>query len=450
MTYRRLVSALVLCWVLSAGTALGQPLVRQEVSSLSATQVAAYRKGVAAMKARPATDPTSWLYQANMHGTFDTPAQAAWSSCEHFSEFFLSWHRMYLYYFERILRKASGSSTFALPYWNYSRPAGRKLPVIFRQPASETTNPLYVQKRAVNGGQSLPAQATSFADALGEPLFFSDTAPSFSGNIEGAPHGAVHNLVGGGTGWMSSFEMAGRDPIFWLHHANIDRLWESWVQAGHANPSSGPWMTAKFTFFDETGTAKQLSGAEVVDIATQLNYRYDRLETAPGALTTPTSAPQTQQTLGAGPDGGIQLGAAPGSVDVRLQEGRGQGALIQPPSPSARYVLQFSSVDAGPGAYYEIYVNLPGTATNPQPDSPHFAGILSPFGRAHHTEVRPLTMRVDVTRAVNRLRADNLVAPSPNLRLTFVPRGPQGQTGALAPPSDMRMRIGGVQLVLVN
>lgn len=249
---------------------------------------------------------------------------------------------------------------------------------------------------------------------------------------------------------MSSFEMAGRDPIFWLHHANIDRLWESWVQAGHANPSSGPWMTAKFTFFDETGAATQLSGAEVVNIAAQLNYRYDRLETAPGALTSPSAAPQTQQTLGAGPEGGVQLGATPGTVDVRLQEGRGRGALIQPPSQSARYILQFSGVDAGPGAYYEIYVNLPANATNPQPASPHYAGILSPFGRPHHTEARPLTMRLDVTQAVNRLRADKLVDPSANLRLTFVPRGPQGQAGALAPPSEMRMRIGGVQLVLVN
>jgi tyrosinase len=450
MTRRQLAPFAALCCALFAGPASGQTLVRQEVSSLTATQVAAYRNGVAEMKKRPVTDPTSWLYQANMHGTFDTPAHTGWSTCEHFSDFFLSWHRMYLYYFERILRKASGSPTFALPYWNYSRPAGRRLPLIFRQPKSEATNPLYTPHRAINGGQLIPSQATKFADALGETLFHSDTMPSFSGTLEGRPHGAVHNQVGGGTGWMSSFEMAGRDPIFWLHHANIDRLWESWVQAGHSNPSSGPWMTATFTFFDENGAATQLSGAEIVDIAKQLNYRYDRLETAPGALTAPSTTPQTQQTLGNAPESGVQLGAKPGSVDVRLDENRGPGALVQPPSPSARYILQFSGVDAGPGAYYEVYVNLPPNVTNPQPSSPHFAGILSPFGRPHHTETRPVTLRVDATPALNRLRTSGLVAPSPNLRVTFVPRGPQGQAGALAPPADMRMRIGGVQLVLVN
>ena len=449
MASPRFVPIVAAC-LLTAATVQAQTLTRKEVSTLTAAEVAVYRRGVAAMQKRHATDPTSWIYQANIHGTFDTPAQASWSTCEHFSDFFLSWHRMYLYYFERILRKASGSPTFALPYWNYSIAANRRLPLIFRQPASEASNPLFTPARAINGGQKLPAAATAVADALGEPLFYSDSAPSFSGSLEGRPHGAVHNVVGGGTGWMSSFEMAGRDPIFWLHHANIDRLWESWVQAGNANPSSGPWMTTTFTFFDETGTAKQLTGAEIVDIAGKLGYRYDRLETAPGALTQPTTAPSSQQTIGSGPQDGVRLGATPGSVDVSLQEGRGRGALTQPSGKASRYILQFTGIEAGQGAYYEIYVNLPAATKDPQPGSPHFAGILSPFGKPHHTENRPVTTRVDVTQAVNRLRAAGLLGSSATLRLTFVPRGPQGQTGALAPPASMQMRIAGVQLVLVN
>ena len=450
MAPRRFVPAAIAACLVVGASVQAQPLVRKEVTTLTAAEVAAYRKGVAEMKTRPPTDPTSWIYQANIHGTFDTPAQASWSTCEHFSDFFLSWHRMYLYYFERILRKASGSATFALPYWNYSLPNGRRLPLIFRQPNSESANPLFTPARAINGGQKVPAAATSFADALGEPLFYSDQVPSFSAGLEGRPHGAVHNVVGGGTGWMSSFEMAGRDPIFWLHHANIDRLWESWISAGNANPSTGPWTTASFTFFDENGAAKQLTGADIVNIAGQLGYRYDRLESAPNALTQPTAAATSQQTIGSGPEGGVELGAKPGNVDVRLQEGRGKGALTQPTGKPSRYVLQFTGIEAGQGAYYELYVNLPAAMKDPQPTSPHFAGVLSPFGKPHHTENRPITTRVDVTRTVDRLRAAGLIDGSASLRLTFVPRGPQGQTGALAPPSTMRMRIGGVQLVIVN
>jgi len=40
-----------------------------------------------------------------MHGTDATPAKTLWNSCQHGSYYFLSWHRMYLYYFERILAK---------------------------------------------------------------------------------------------------------------------------------------------------------------------------------------------------------------------------------------------------------------------------------------------------------------------------------------------------------
>ena len=46
----------------------------------------------------------------------------------------------------------------------------------------------------------------------------------------------VHVLVGGSDpnsnlpGLMSDPDTAGLDPIFWLHHANIDRLWEVWRQ----------------------------------------------------------------------------------------------------------------------------------------------------------------------------------------------------------------------------
>ncbi|KAM0186665.1 hypothetical protein ACHAPC_004449 [Botrytis cinerea] len=39
-----------------------------------------------------------------------------------------------------------------------------------------------------------------------------------------SPHGAVHVLVGGSYGHMSFLSYSGFDPIFWLHHANVDRV----------------------------------------------------------------------------------------------------------------------------------------------------------------------------------------------------------------------------------
>lgn len=45
-------------------------------------------------------------------------------------------------------------------------------------------------------------------------------------------HNVVHGLTGGPGGHMSSIKTSAFDPIFWLHHTNIDRLYAIW-QALH-------------------------------------------------------------------------------------------------------------------------------------------------------------------------------------------------------------------------
>jgi len=55
-------------------------------------------------------------------------------------------------------------------------------------------------------------------------------------------------------------------------------------------------------------------------------------------------------------------------------------------------------------------------------------------------------LSADMTQAQPRGRQN----VSPNVRLRFIPRGPEGQAGRLEPPADMRMRIGSVQLVLLQ
>lgn len=42
------------------------------------------------------------------------------------------------------------------------------------------------------------------------------------------PHGAVHVAIGGAYGHMSQLSYAAFDPTFWLHHANVDRLFAMW------------------------------------------------------------------------------------------------------------------------------------------------------------------------------------------------------------------------------
>ena len=222
------------------------------------------------MKALPATDPLSWTYQAAIHGSLSGTG-VAWNTCEHGTDFFFSWHRMYLWYFERIVRKMSGDTNWALPYWNYEKATERKLPAPFRSP-STPANWLYESNRGFGWNAGTAALGASTVDTT---LADSEIAyHDFRSVLEGTPHGAVHVSIGG---LMGSVPTAAADPIFWLHHANIDRLWDLWLAkgGGRTDPlGDAAWKTTKFTFFDETGTKVELTGCDVLRAKEQLKYSY--------------------------------------------------------------------------------------------------------------------------------------------------------------------------------
>ncbi|OCL09432.1 Di-copper centre-containing protein [Glonium stellatum] len=52
-----------------------------------------------------------------------------------------------------------------------------------------------------------------------------------SGSLEGSIHGEYHNKLGGDSGHMSAVPVAAFDPVFWIHHCQIDRLFAIWEQA---------------------------------------------------------------------------------------------------------------------------------------------------------------------------------------------------------------------------
>src|SRR5882672_8754797 len=102
-----------------------KPYVRREVRSLPPGDetLAAYGRAVKILRERPDGHPTSWAYQAAIHGSEIKPSQKLWNQCKHRSWYFVAWHRMFVYYFELIVRKVvietGGPKDWALPYWNY-------------------------------------------------------------------------------------------------------------------------------------------------------------------------------------------------------------------------------------------------------------------------------------------------------------------------------------------
>jgi tyrosinase len=448
------------------------------------------------MQRRPAQDPTSWIYQANMHGTYDTPPLPDWNQCQHGSFFFLSWHRMYVYYFERILRAASGDASLALPYWSYGEPTQRALPLVFRQPA-DGSNPLYTPNRNtggpdVNQGALLPASAVSHALSFRFVNFYAPAAPrpnpnhSFGGQrvgepghylsphgeLEHQPHDQVHDLVGGADGWMSDPNAAALDPIFWLHHANIDRLWKRWLDqgGGRADPADvGVWMTWPFTFFDERGQEVKMSGGDVLDTVGQLGYRYDddppplplpryAGQVAPAvpvaAAATPDGQGQPPTGLGASEAAEmIELGGAPVTVPVTMQQPAhpalaqaADGDVVQQPLSLNVEGIHFQR---NPGVTYEVYLNLP-EGQEPDYQSVYYVGNLGFFALGGHAhggagdhggpdQAADLVQQsFDITPNVRALQARGEWQGSPT-EVTFVMRGleppaPSEAPGAAAQP----------------
>jgi len=109
--------------------------IRRNIHSKEAqADVEALNKALSIMRQKSCSDPTSWYYQGAIHWIPDTiknqnlcdsyhnisQLKEAWDNCTHTKEseiHFLVWHRLYIYHFEKIVRKLSGKKDFALPYW---------------------------------------------------------------------------------------------------------------------------------------------------------------------------------------------------------------------------------------------------------------------------------------------------------------------------------------------
>ncbi|HKQ97931.1 MAG TPA: tyrosinase family protein [Candidatus Polarisedimenticolia bacterium] len=421
--------------------------IRRNIYSLSTAEVAKLQAGVAVMKARAATDPTSWWYQAKMHAT-NSAALPLQDQCQHRQFLFFSWHRMFVYFFERILRKAVGDPDFAQPYWNYTDVAAQRvIPEPYRLPANASTNALYNSSRAAvyNGGAGLPAADVSYSAGFNLTNFTtsSSSVPSFggltvggpqhfpsggwSGRIEMSPHNNVHNDI---SGEMASGESP-RDPIFWLHHSNIDRLWKRWLLLGNgrANPTGDTvWMNHVFTFFDENGTQQSLTGAQVLYTVSQLGYRYDDepyviwpLVQGPLMMAVPRK-PGPPEPLGS-IKRQVRLEAGRADVTLSLPE-RGRAGIASALKASAggeRLILQVSEIryDAPVGLTYLLFLNLPAGDRNPGPAHPGFIGTLGFFGGDHHAAGagEGLSVEYDITRVARRigLSGDLVISALPSL-----------------------------------
>jgi len=229
-------------WILNGhpyGTAVPQPLslraafaaapaqrLRKDVSSLHQDEIDTLKLAFSGILSLPPEDPKSYFALAGTHWLPGPPYY-----CLHHENRYNPWHRNYLQPFETALRSIPGCENVALPYWDITAPIPDFL---YQAPFDKFTLP-----RDIGGGfnRGYVTQRNSAADVASEVAQFGipDTIKKAMGqSVWGdfnsfiiRAHDNGHVSCGPTMGDQS---VAAYDPIFWLFHANLDRLWWKWQQ----------------------------------------------------------------------------------------------------------------------------------------------------------------------------------------------------------------------------
>jgi tyrosinase len=437
-----------------------------------------------------------------------------WDQCQHQSWYFLPWHRGYLLALEAQIRadviSLGGPSTWALPYWNYFGPGNEfNVPPAFTQQnlPNGDPNPLYVAARYGpdnNGNIYIPTSAgiqqhpgdpnfgsgTVTQDCMSNDLYTGDDAatppPGFggpntgfshagatSGNLENNPHNLVHVYVGGNSpngqtyGLMSDPGIAALDPIFYFHHANIDRMWAVWnANPANTNPTDPNWLNGPAAVGEREFAMPMPGGSawvytpQQMNSLSQLNYTYDSLQqpAAPAPPTGLTAQVQLAERL-------TRLGAT--AAAARVKEGvpvnsgtnmelvgasqqpvpiKGSGAtasvkldadvrrkvsaslsMASESAPPDRVFLNLENVRGTHDAtVLSVYLNLPeGARPGDHPEL--LAGSVGLFGlrgaslKDGQHGGQGLTFVLEITKIVDALHLNNTL-DADSLRVRIVPR----------------------------
>jgi len=393
--------------------------VRRPASTLSNEEIQKLRNAYQAMRALDTSDPNdprAFHHQANIHCWY-----CGHGTQVHFTWQFFAWHRAYLYFHERILGKLIGDMDFRLPYWDWDAPAHRKIPGAYTSP-NDATNPLWNGTRAMTPSDEIPDEDVGEAvmDAAltaGSFAEFGGTA-SGSGIPEGAPHGSVHVDVGGFSGDMGSFDTAARDPIFYAHHSNVDKMWSDWNKASstHTNPTDSSFLNLTWNFYDENKVWRSITAAQILNHENQLRYVYGPSEFTSKFL---EILPCLLDWIVIRTDWSFnRRWKLPEEIQKRLIQMLEKGGRV-------RLHIRNLSVPTDKSAVYRIYANPEAAKADEGPGSNGYLGAFPVVLNSQREKHNENSTR-DVTINLSKQMLESFVRSPSRIELTYVERGAKG------------------------
>nr|4Z12_A Chain A, Aurone synthase [Coreopsis grandiflora]4Z12_B Chain B, Aurone synthase [Coreopsis grandiflora]4Z13_A Chain A, Aurone synthase [Coreopsis grandiflora]4Z13_B Chain B, Aurone synthase [Coreopsis grandiflora]4Z14_A Chain A, Aurone synthase [Coreopsis grandiflora]4Z14_B Chain B, Aurone synthase [Coreopsis grandiflora]4Z14_C Chain C, Aurone synthase [Coreopsis grandiflora]4Z14_D Chain D, Aurone synthase [Coreopsis grandiflora]4Z14_E Chain E, Aurone synthase [Coreopsis grandiflora]4Z1 len=433
-------------------------------------QVDDYRRAIAAMRALPDDDPRSFVSQAKIHCAYCnggyTQVDSGFPDIDiqiHNSWLFFPFHRWYLYFYERILGSLIDEPNFALPYWKWDEPKGMPISNIFLGDAS---NPLYDQYRDANHiedrivdldydgkDKDIPDQqqvacnlSTVYRDLVRngvDPTSFfggkyvagdspvANGDPSV-GSVEAGSHTAVHRWVGDPTQPnnedMGNFYSAGYDPVFYIHHANVDRMWKLWKELrlpGHVDITDPDWLNASYVFYDENKDLVRVYNKDCVNLdKLKYNFIENSKEVFPWRNSRPPQRRKSAQVATTGDVKTVEQTKFPVRLNqiFKVRVKRPAVNRTEEEKDQANEVLLIKKIkyDSGKFVKFDVFVNdklKDGVFTTPC--DPEYAGG---FAQIPHNDKRSMVMTSTARFGLNELLEDTNTEGEEYATVTLVPR----------------------------
>jgi polyphenol oxidase len=431
--------------------------MRKSAFELSATEVDRLKAAYSALRKLTTTqpdDPRGWLRQSYVHCWYCGGGSNGQSGQEiHGSWLFLPWHRAYLHFQERILCKLIGDETFALPYWDWDSQKRQVFPPIYGDP-NDSSNPLFDMLRSAKPGPTISTQAVSVPilnRTMNTPtsnLFLGSQAGS-TGAIENAPHNPTHIWTGDMTMKNANNDMgvlatAARDPVFFAHHANIDRLWSVWLGLSpqHQNFNANAWLQTAWQFYDENSVWTQITVKDVLDPVKSLRSSYVAPNEPPIWTFKPHAAPHVVAGLSAKQQQPLKplilanataepipLGTAPLTREVTTPAAHARAfSRLQAATP-AQFVLHIRGIEvpSDSQAMFNVFVDLPNATATTSTDVPNFVGTVTVLAKTKEMQMHkhpPTNAAFDVTDILGEIKGDK------QLSVTLVPVAGEGAAPA--------------------